>query len=162
MSFPVLICDDSSLARKMVRKSLPEPFTEQVYTAENGQQALQLLEQQPICLLFLDLTMPLMDGVEVLQTIKERSLEVFVIVISGDIQPQMQERVLSNEKIKVHFNLLYCINIKLTKRHVHIHFVILSAISYCIFIPVRMFIVGTIPLLKYPFSIAFNAAVCLP
>jgi CheY-like chemotaxis protein len=95
MSFPVLICDDSSLARKMVRKSLPEPFTEQVYTAENGQQALQLLEQHPICLLFLDLTMPLMDGVEALQTIKERSLEVFVIVISGDIQPQMQERVLS-------------------------------------------------------------------
>ena len=95
MAFPVLICDDSSLARKMVRKSLPEPFTEQVYTAENGQQALQLLEQHPICLLFLDLTMPLMDGVEVLQTIKERSLEVFVIVISGDIQPQMQERVLS-------------------------------------------------------------------
>lgn len=95
MTFPVLICDDSSLARKLVRRSLPDHLNETVFLAENGQEALSILEQQPICLLFLDLTMPLMDGVEVLQAIKQKSLEVFVIVVSGDIQPQMQERVLS-------------------------------------------------------------------
>lgn len=95
MTFPVLICDDSSLARKMVKRSLPESLSELVYTAENGEQALSILEEQPVSLMFLDLTMPLMDGVEVLKSIKEKSLEVFVIVVSGDIQPQMQERVLS-------------------------------------------------------------------
>ncbi|WP_100656641.1 response regulator [Alteromonas flava] len=95
MAFPVLICDDSSLARKMVKRCLPEPLAEQVFTADNGEQALEILEQRPISLLFLDLTMPFMDGVEVLKQIKQKSLEVFVIVVSGDIQPQMQERVLS-------------------------------------------------------------------
>lgn len=95
MSFPVLICDDSSLARKMVLRSLPDDINQNVYTAENGEEALQILEQQPIALLFLDLTMPLMDGVEVLKSIKQKSIEVFVIVVSGDIQPQMQERVMS-------------------------------------------------------------------
>ncbi|MDM7859485.1 response regulator [Alteromonas sp. ASW11-36] len=95
MSFPVLICDDSSLARKMVKRSLPDELSQAIFTAENGQQALDILEQHPISLLFLDLTMPFMDGVEVLKMIKQKSIEVFVIVISGDIQPQMQDRVLS-------------------------------------------------------------------
>lgn len=93
MSFPVLICDDSAIGRKMVRRSLPEVLTTDVFTAGNGAEALDCLQQHPIQLLLLDLTMPVMDGVEVLEQIKARKIEVFVIVISGDIQPEMKKRV---------------------------------------------------------------------
>ncbi|MDN4501723.1 response regulator [Alteromonadaceae bacterium BrNp21-10] len=95
MSFPVLICDDSNLARRMVQRSLPKDWDVEIYTAEHGKQAMDILRQQHIALLFLDLTMPEMDGLQVLQAIKEETIETYVVVISGDIQPQMQQRVMA-------------------------------------------------------------------
>ena len=94
MALPVLICDDSILARKQVRKSLPETFDAEFQTAGNGIEALQILRTQEIGLVFLDLTMPELDGIGVLEAIKAESIDCFVIVISADIQPEMQRRVM--------------------------------------------------------------------
>lgn len=94
MALPVLICDDSILARKQVRKSLPETFDAEFQTAGNGIEALQILRSQEIGLVFLDLTMPELDGIGVLEAIKAESIDSFVIVISADIQPEMQRRVM--------------------------------------------------------------------
>ena len=94
MSFPVLICDDSKLGRKSVQRCLPEGFASDVFMAGHGQEAMDVLRMQDITVLFLDLTMPVMDGVEVLEAIKAEKIEVFVVVVSGDVQPQMRERVL--------------------------------------------------------------------
>jgi len=94
MSFPVLICDDSKLGRKSVQRCLPENFASEVHMAAHGQEAMEILRSQNITILFLDLTMPVMDGVQVLEAIKAEKIEVFVIVVSGDIQPQMHERVM--------------------------------------------------------------------
>ncbi|QJR80077.1 response regulator [Alteromonas pelagimontana] len=94
MSFNVLICDDSSLARKMARRSLPRGLAKEVFQASNGQEALAVISQHPVELLILDLTMPILDGVGVLEEIRAQMLEVFVVVVSGDIQPQMREKVL--------------------------------------------------------------------
>jgi two-component system chemotaxis response regulator CheY len=93
MALPVLICDDSLLARKQVRKSLPESFDADILTAGNGVEALAILRSQEIGLVFLDLTMPELDGIGVLEAIKQDGLDCFVIVISADIQPEMQKRV---------------------------------------------------------------------
>jgi len=95
MSFNVLICDDSTLARKMAKRSLPEGFAQNIYEVSNGMDALEVLAHHNIDLLLLDLTMPVLDGVGVLEEIKKRNLKTFVIVISGDIQPLMQEKVMS-------------------------------------------------------------------
>ena len=94
MALPVWICDDSILARKQVRKSLPETFDVEVQTATNGLEALAILRTQEIGLVFLDLTMPELDGLGVLEAIKAESIDCFVIVISADIQPEMQRRVM--------------------------------------------------------------------
>lgn len=94
MSFPVLICDDSKLGRKSVQRCLPEDFAADIYMAGHGQEAMDVLRMQDITVLFLDLTMPIMDGVQVLEAIKAERIEVFVIVVSGDVQPQMHERVM--------------------------------------------------------------------
>ncbi len=95
VSFNVLVCDDSSLARKMAIKSLPSGFAEHVFQAANGAEGMEVLMQTRMDLLLLDLTMPEMDGIAVLEAIKAHGIEVFVIVVSGDIQPQMREKVLS-------------------------------------------------------------------
>lgn len=62
--------------------------------AANGLEAMEILRAQPIDVLFLDLTMPVMEGVEVLQHILIEKIDVAVIVISGDVQPKMQQRVI--------------------------------------------------------------------
>lgn len=94
MSSSVLICDDSNLARKQVLRSLPEQWDTDVQLAKNGLEALEILRNQHIDVMFLDLTMPELDGVGVLQALKEENITVKVFVISADIQPEMQSRVL--------------------------------------------------------------------
>ena len=89
----VLICDDSKVARKSIEHALPKSWDIEVRFAENGQEALALVEQGLVELLFLDLTMPVMDGFEVLQNIKEKQLDCLTIVVSGDIQEESQRRV---------------------------------------------------------------------
>ena len=43
--------------------------------------------------MFLDLTMPTMDGYQTLEAIRKDDLPIMVIVVSGDIQPEARERV---------------------------------------------------------------------
>ena len=95
MGFNILICDDSALARKMARSNLPDGFAETIYEVSNGMDALEVLAHHIIDLVLLDLTMPVLGGISVLSEIKRRQLETFVIVVSGDIQPMMQEKVMS-------------------------------------------------------------------
>lgn len=95
MGFNILICDDSALARKMARRNLPEGFAETIYEVSNGMDALEVLAHHTIDLVLLDLTMPVLGGIDVLREIKRRQLETFVIVVSGDIQPMMQEKVMA-------------------------------------------------------------------
>lgn len=95
MSVSVLICDDSNLARKQVKRSLPEEWKVNVETATNGREGLEYLRRNHVDVLFLDLTMPDIDGVGVLQGIKAAKIQCNVFVISADIQPEMQTKVLS-------------------------------------------------------------------
>jgi chemotaxis protein CheY-P-specific phosphatase CheC len=91
--YSVLVCDDSLVARKQVAKSLPQDWQVAVHFAKNGKEAIDVLKQGKGQLLLLDLNMPVMDGYETLAAIKENNLNVKVIVISGDIQPEANERV---------------------------------------------------------------------
>jgi len=95
MSPSVLICDDSNMARKQVLKSLPEEWKTTAQIATNGAEALTILRDNSIDVLFLDLTMPGIDGVGVLQGIQKLKLSCNVFVISADIQPEMQSKVKS-------------------------------------------------------------------
>ncbi len=94
MSIPLLICDDSSMARKQVARSLPEGWDVDIEFATNGVEGLEAIRDGKGDLVFLDLTMPQMDGYEVLETIRQENHKSVVIVISGDIQPEARERVI--------------------------------------------------------------------
>src|SRR5690606_11307085 len=94
MSIPLLICDDSNMARKQVQRSLPEGWDVEITFAENGVKGLEAIRAGKGEIVFLDLTMPEMDGYQVLETIRAQDLPAMVIVISADIQPEARERVL--------------------------------------------------------------------
>ncbi|MDW6005148.1 response regulator [Vibrio mangrovi] len=94
MSFSVLICDDSALARKQIARSLPTSLNAEVNFAVHGLDALEQLKKQQFQLMFLDLTMPELDGFGTLEAMNQAAYTTPVVVVSGDIQPKAQERVL--------------------------------------------------------------------
>jgi CheY-like chemotaxis protein len=93
MALPILVADDSALARKVLTKSLPEDWDVEVSYASNGVEALALYREGRASVMFLDLTMPDMSGYEVLDALKQEELNTFVIVVSADVQTEAQERV---------------------------------------------------------------------
>lgn len=95
MTLPVIICDDSALARKQLARSLPGGWDISLTFASNGQEALDAIKQGKGDLLFLDLNMPVMDGYETLEAIRKEDLASLVLVVSGDIQPEAKKRVMA-------------------------------------------------------------------
>ena len=93
MTTQILICDDSSLARKQMARALPPGLADDIAFAPNGEDALRLIRTGNIDLLFLDLNMPGLDGYQVLENIQKNDLPVLTIVVSGDIQPEARARV---------------------------------------------------------------------
>lgn len=95
MTIPVTICDDSSFARKQLARSLPENWDIKVTFATNGFEGMEAVRNNQAEVLFLDLTMPDMDGYQVLEAIGAEQLNTIVIVVSGDIQATARERVMT-------------------------------------------------------------------
>ncbi|MCX7988903.1 MAG: sigma-54 dependent transcriptional regulator [Thermodesulfovibrio sp.] len=54
-----------------------------VYTSEDAENALEILENEVIDLIFLDVWLPKMSGIEAIKKIKEKDPEIPVIMISG-------------------------------------------------------------------------------
>lgn len=96
MPLKIVICDDSSISRKWILKALPAAFKAQDVTitqASNGREAIEAYRAGLAELMFLDLTMPEMDGFSVLETLKAEDANIIVIVISADFQAEAQRRV---------------------------------------------------------------------
>ncbi|WP_372858318.1 response regulator [Pseudoalteromonas sp.] len=93
MRFSILVCDDSTVARKQVIRCLNECIDADIQQATNGKEALEQLHHGQFDLVCLDLTMPEVDGIAVLEQVKANKIESYVLVISADIQQKMQERV---------------------------------------------------------------------
>lgn len=93
MPTPLLICDDSNMARKQVARSLPQGWDVDISFATNGLEGIEAIKAGKGDVLLLDLNMPVMDGYQVLEAIVAQDLPTLVIVISGDIQPEAHQRV---------------------------------------------------------------------
>ena len=79
---PILVVDDEKNIRLTMSQSL-EPLEIAVQTAVNGEEALQKLHEEPYALVFLDLKMPGMGGMEVLRQIKDNWPKTRVIIITA-------------------------------------------------------------------------------
>jgi len=93
MGLPVLVVDDSTLARRLLINALPEAWDVEITQAANGADALVAYREGRASVMFLDLTMPGMTGFDVLETVRAEGLDSFVIVVSADIQPEAKARV---------------------------------------------------------------------
>lgn len=77
-----LIVDDDPGIRQLMKDAIMEQGYK-VVAVDSGESALEELDRQRFDLIFLDLVLPRLSGVEVLRNIKERSNKTMVAVITG-------------------------------------------------------------------------------
>ena len=78
----VLVVDDEVIIRDSLRDWLTDA-NYQVFTAENGAKALEIIQQQGLRIVIADLVMPGMDGIELMKRAKEISPNVEVIIVTA-------------------------------------------------------------------------------
>jgi two-component system, chemotaxis family, protein-glutamate methylesterase/glutaminase len=84
MKLRALVIDDSALFRRVISDALSQlPDVEVVSTAPNGKIALERVALYNPDLITLDIEMPEMNGLEVLDALKERGFQRGVIVVSA-------------------------------------------------------------------------------
>lgn len=91
-AIPLLVCDDSSMARKQLIRSLPANWPFRISQAENGRLGLDMIRSGRGRIVLLDLTMPEVNGFDVLARVRDEGLQAEVIVISGDVQEEAIRR----------------------------------------------------------------------
>lgn len=83
----ILVIDDSPLVRIMITDFLKElSFVEEVETANNGKIGLELITKKNYDLIFLDVEMPILNGIQFLQNKKELNNSIPVIMLSSYTQ----------------------------------------------------------------------------
>ena len=90
----ILIVDDSPISRKMLKSCLSKEREFQIVEAGDGLQGLEMFKEHRPDLTFMDLTMPVMDGVRSLDEIMKFDKDATVIVCTADVQIKSIKRVL--------------------------------------------------------------------
>jgi two-component system chemotaxis response regulator CheY len=84
----ILIVDDSAMMRALLQRvvSLAELPVGTIHQAANGAEALAVLQTREVDAVFTDINMPVMDGMELLRAMAERSewSHILRIIISTD------------------------------------------------------------------------------
>ena len=82
----VMVVDDEFPIRKWFErtlKNLPDVKVDMIGTASNGEEALEMFREKRPDVVFTDIKMPVMDGLELLQIIKKEQPKTEVIIISS-------------------------------------------------------------------------------
>lgn len=90
----ILIVDDSRAMRMIVRRALRQAGFDghEVEEASNGKEALDMIQKGAPGLVLTDWAMPEMNGIELLQAVRERNLRVKIGVVTSQGSPEMREQ----------------------------------------------------------------------
>ena len=81
----ILLVDDSLLSRLSIKKFL-DSSKYSIEEASDGIEALEMIAKEIPDLVILDLLMPNLDGIGVLERLKSENINVPVVIVSADIQ----------------------------------------------------------------------------
>ena len=101
MGHRILIIDDSLIVRKVLIKTLgmTRLNIEEILQAENGAVALSLLQETKVDLVFLDINMPVMNGMEFMQHLRRdaKLCRLPVVVISTEGSTDRRQTLFEKE-----------------------------------------------------------------
>ncbi len=88
----ILLVDDSPVARKIMLHCMPKDRGYEFHEGVNGEDGVAKFAEIQPDVTFLDITMPIMDGFQVLEKIKGVDREAVVVICTADIQPKSLAR----------------------------------------------------------------------
>lgn len=91
----VLAVDDNAANLKLIAAMLKEMVT-QVVLCKNGKEAVKQAQSQPFDIIFMDIQMPIMDGISATQAIRSQSLntETPIVAVTAHAIPGERERLI--------------------------------------------------------------------
>jgi YesN/AraC family two-component response regulator len=81
----ILLVDDEQITRRSIQKTL-EKWSDgrfEIFSAPNGQKALEIMAKHKINLLITDISMPEIDGIQLLEMLNSKGYRFVTIIISG-------------------------------------------------------------------------------
>ncbi len=106
MAMNVLVVDDSSVMRTIIIKTLRMSKLDlgEVLEATNGQEALAVLDRHWIDLALVDINMPVMDGEEMLNSLRQNpaTADLPIIIVSTEGSETRKERLAQKKAGFVH------------------------------------------------------------
>ena len=88
--FRILVAEDDHAIRTLITTKLKqENYT--IYTAENGEEALSIMEKHQVDLLISDIMMPVMDGYSLVKTLRETKYTLPILMITAKSQLESLE-----------------------------------------------------------------------
>ncbi len=88
----ILTVDDSASVRQMIRFTL-EDAGYSVIEATDGRDAITKLESNPVNLVFTDLNMPFVDGIQLIKHIRSSSVNKFIPIIMITTESQNDKKM---------------------------------------------------------------------
>lgn len=89
----ILVVDDNEIMQDYLKISLQMCVFkfEQIYTANNGQEAIEVLNQTPVDLVLTDINMPILDGVELLKYMNNHPIfkDIPTIAVTTEINKNL-------------------------------------------------------------------------
>jgi signal transduction histidine kinase/CheY-like chemotaxis protein len=88
----ILVCEDNAMNQEIIRKHL-ERIGLQAIIAENGKTGVEMVQsrmdgnEKPFDLIFMDIHMPVMDGLEAAAKMKELGVSVPIVALTANIMP---------------------------------------------------------------------------
>lgn len=118
----VVVADDQPACREDVRAIL-EPLGLQVTEASSGEEALDVLHQEPVHVLVCDMHMPTLNGLETVRLARRFLQSLPCILMSGQLEPSLIRQALEASVYSVlakpisRHELIYTFNRALTKTY---------------------------------------------
>jgi two-component system, chemotaxis family, chemotaxis protein CheY len=97
MAYNILIVDDSMIVRSVIKRTLGLCGAEigEIHEASQGREALELLEKAWIDIVFADINMPVMNGIEMIEEMERRGMmkDVPVVIVTTERNETRIERL---------------------------------------------------------------------
>lgn len=96
MALTVLVVDDDPYTRQLVRRVVAREFEVRILEAEHGVEALEVLMSERVDLMLLDISMPVMNGVETLEALRRTPSfnDLAVMILAGQAEEQHVMRLM--------------------------------------------------------------------
>ncbi len=91
----ILLIDDSPVSRKIIKKCMPIDNVYEIFEASDGKSGFEQFTKINPDVVFLDLTMPVMDGREFLREVEGKTGKTIIIVCTADIQMKSLAEVMN-------------------------------------------------------------------